>query len=482
MNLSNLNREDKIELLLLLDEKERRIRQNPLKYKNPFVPKRHEKQIKFHTSKKRIRVFFGGNRTGKTEGGGHEAVCYVTGKHQYRDIDPGCEIWVGCPSFDVQKDTTQKKIEAYLPEGMIDHISYIHSGIWKEVLLTNGSKITFKSYEQGREKWQGAGKRLVWFDEEPPKEIWEEALMRHEAGVSLDVILTMTPVNGMTWIYDDIYLATDREDLEIIIAGWDDNPYLTEKQKADMGRGLSEDVIKVRRDGLFVSRVGLVCSFWDREKNIKNIDSVSNDWSYYEAVDGGWSDPLAYLLVGMSQSGDIYVIDGFSEKELGEDEIYKKRQSIVGNLLISQGIIDNDNPRLTMKLNDLGMNLVEIKKIVTDAGSWDEQLADVLHHFSKRLFIDRKLTWLIQQIENLKWLEVKRKEGMETRPKWDDHRRFGHHFDGVRALAYLLASEIIEPLSIEKQAETRIPGTYFKSIDTNEDYNAYEEVNFEEQF
>jgi hypothetical protein len=55
-----------------------------------------------------------------------------------------------------------------------------------------------------------------------------------------------------------------------------------------------------------------------------------------------------------------------------------------------------------------------------------------------QLFISEDLMWLVQEIENLKWLEQKKKEGTEVKPQWDDHRRFKHHFDGVRALAYYL--------------------------------------------
>ncbi len=38
------------------------------------------------------------------------------------------------------------------------------------------SRIGFKSYEQGREKWQGETLDWVWFDEEPPLDIYTEGL------------------------------------------------------------------------------------------------------------------------------------------------------------------------------------------------------------------------------------------------------------------------------------------------------------------
>ena len=39
----------------------------------------------------------------------------------------------------------------------------------------------FKSYEKGREKWQGETLDCVWFDEEPPLDIYSEGLTRTNA-------------------------------------------------------------------------------------------------------------------------------------------------------------------------------------------------------------------------------------------------------------------------------------------------------------
>ena len=42
------------------------------------------------------------------------------------------------------------------------------------------SVLSFKSYEKGREKWQGETLHGVWFDEEPPLDIYSEGLTRTE--------------------------------------------------------------------------------------------------------------------------------------------------------------------------------------------------------------------------------------------------------------------------------------------------------------
>lgn len=432
-----------MELLALLQEKEKRVRSDPLKY-----ARSHDKQKEFFASLKPIRVLFWGNRVGKTEGCAQEVARYALGRHEYRKVYLPIEIWCACPSYDLQKETSQKKLQNYLPEDQISHITYVKAGTWGEVLLKDGTRINFKSYEQGREKFQGAGKRLIWFDEEPPKDIWEECTVRAEAGVDLDIIMSMTPVKGMTWVYDDLFTKTGRDDLFISLASWDDNPWLTEKQKIQMGANLSDEAIQVRRHGKFVQRVGLVCSWWDREKNTMIYKDTPHDWSYYEVLDGGFSDPAAWLFIGVDNDDNIHVIDGFREKGLSDAEIVSRRDTKKGEHRIINGWIDYNDTRLSENLSKLGMRLTPVEKVAGDSTHWDETLAEKLAEYGKmergtgkpRLFINKNLDWLIQEIENLTWLEIRHSVGGETQivPKWDDHRRFGHHFDGIRALAYLL--------------------------------------------
>ena len=100
------------------------------------------------------------------------------------------------------------------------------------------SVIGFKSCDQGREKFQGASLDFVWFDEEPPQDIYEECRMRvlDRAG---DIFGTMTPLKGVTFLYDEIYLNA-RGDPQVwyVFMEWADNPYLNKKEVAALTRAL----------------------------------------------------------------------------------------------------------------------------------------------------------------------------------------------------------------------------------------------------
>ena len=59
------------------------------------------------------------------------------------------------------------------------------------------STLLFKAYEQGRAKWQGDTLNGVWFDEEPPLDIYIEGLTRTIATGGF-AMMTLAPLKGMS--------------------------------------------------------------------------------------------------------------------------------------------------------------------------------------------------------------------------------------------------------------------------------------------
>ena len=174
----------------------------------------HKKQMLFHKCKKRNRWVFGGNRSGKTQCGAVEAIWLARGIHPFRENKPNTEGWVVSLSQQVQRDVAQDKILYYLnPDWIVDIVMLNgrkdspKSGVIDYILIKNVfggvSKIGFKTCDQGREKFQGTSLDWVWFDEEPPYDIYLECRMRVLDKVG-DIFGTMTPLKGLTWVYDKI--------------------------------------------------------------------------------------------------------------------------------------------------------------------------------------------------------------------------------------------------------------------------------------
>ncbi|MCI8343314.1 MAG: hypothetical protein HFE25_02575 [Clostridia bacterium] len=281
--------------------------------------KRHKKQIAFHRCKKRNRWVFGGNRSGKTECGAAETVYLARGTHPYRKNKPNVFGWVVSPTAQVQRDVAQKKVLHYLRPDWIADIVMTNgrkdspqTGVIDQIVVKNvfggTSVIGFKSFDQGREKFQGSSLDFVWFDEEPPKEIYEECLMRviDKRG---DIFGTMTPLKGLTFLYEEIYLnRKNNPEIWYEFMEWADNPYLSPKEIKLMESTLDESTLQSRKLGRFCTREGLVYPEFDERVHVVQPFPVPPEWQDNISIDPGLKNPLSAHWYAVDYDDNVYVI------------------------------------------------------------------------------------------------------------------------------------------------------------------------------
>lgn len=267
-------------------------------------PPFHEKQLAFHKCEKRNRWVFGGNRSGKTECGAVEAVWLARGIHPYRKNRPSSEGWVVSLSQGVQKEVAQRKILKYLnPEWIVDVTMLSgrqdnpENGVIDCITLRSVSggisRIWFKSCEMGRAKFQGASLDFVWFDEEPPEDIYTECVMRVMDRKG-DVFGTMTPLSGRTFAYDRIYL-NDRCDEEVWceFMEWADNPFLDREEAERLSAVMGEEELSARRYGRFASLKGAVYPEFDENVHVIPPFDVPKEWLDKISIDPGLKNPTS---------------------------------------------------------------------------------------------------------------------------------------------------------------------------------------------
>ena len=214
--------------VLLLGERDRRIRRNKLAAYAPYP-----KQLEFHAAGDldRERLLMAANQVGKTLSGAAEAAIHLTGLYpdwwEGRRFDGPVRGWVGSITGEVTRDNAQRMLigpprergawgEGMIPGDKLGRTS-MKSGI-PDMLdgalvrhVSGGwSSIGFKTYEAGRTKWQGETLEFVWFDEEPPMDIYMEGLTRISATGGC-VYMTFTPLLGMS---DVVHMFLDDEKRE----------------------------------------------------------------------------------------------------------------------------------------------------------------------------------------------------------------------------------------------------------------------------
>ena len=424
----------------------------------------HKKQIAFHKCKKRNRWVFGGNRSGKTECGAVEVVYLACGNHPYKKnkLTSG---WVVSLSRQVQRDVAQRKILEYLPASCIEKIVMIsggqdsaENGIIDFILVRSQiggiSKIGFKSCDQGREKFQGTSLDYVWFDEEPPFDIYLECKMRvlDRCG---EIFGTMTPLKGLTWVYNTIYL-NEKNDNEIWYETmeWADNPFLSKKEIENMTKSLPAEEIESRRYGKFMQNGGMVYSEFDENVHVIEPFDVPVEWQDNISIDPGLHNPLSAHFYAVDYDGNVYVIAEHYQAEKTVEYHAEKIKEIARKLnwkTDSKGflraIIDSAARQKTLASEK---NVVELfyengifanpqvdKDMFTGISTVKSYLKTA--DGSTRLFIFKNCVNLIREIKNYWW-------GDGDLPiKKDDH--------ALDELRYYLMTK---PLNKEKVTKTEI--------------------------
>ena len=279
----------------------------------------HKKQVEFHKCLKRNRWVFGGNRSGKTECGAVECVYMARGNHPYRQNRKDTIGWVVSLSQQVQRDVAQKKILHYLRPDWIDEVVMLsgrkdapESGVIDFIRVRNVfggiSVIGFKSCDQGREKFQGASLDFVWFDEEPPKDIYLECRMRvlDKKG---DIFATMTPLKGLTFVYNDIYLNRFNDpEIWYSFMEWADNPYLDGAEISAMEGCMDENILQTRRYGRFATSEGLVYPEFDESVHIIEPFPIPKEWQDNISIDPGLNNPLSAHWYAVDFDDNVYVV------------------------------------------------------------------------------------------------------------------------------------------------------------------------------
>ena len=312
-------REDILNAVARIDrELEKRRADNKLSCYNAGR-KKHKKQLAFHKCKKRNRWVFGGNRSGKTECGAVEAIWMARGNHPYRKNRKDVFGWVVSLSQQVQRDVAQAKILYYLPKSWIADIVMLSgrkdspaAGVIDQIKIKNVfggiSTIGFKSCDQGREKFQGASLDFVWFDEEPPQDIYEECLMRvmDRRG---DIFGTMTPLKGRTFVYGEIYLNRKHNaEVWYEFMNWEDNPFLSKSEIKLLEGALEGSSLDSRKYGRFSEGYGLVYPEFDESVHVIDPFDVPKEWQENISIDPGLNNPLSAHWYCVDWDGNIYVI------------------------------------------------------------------------------------------------------------------------------------------------------------------------------
>jgi phage terminase large subunit-like protein len=176
------------------------------------------------------------------------------------------------------------------------------------------SKLGFKSYEQGRKKFQGTRKQVIHLDEEPPSDIYDECMIRltktnpsePESGI---MMLTMTPLSGMTDMVERFWNNSDEDvphkNKVFIQASWEDADHISPEEKEALREATPEHMREARERGIPSIGEGMVYPIAESLFVVPRKE-IPNHWKQAYALDFGWNpDPTAALFMAYDPDTDV---------------------------------------------------------------------------------------------------------------------------------------------------------------------------------
>lgn len=303
-----------------------------------YVP--YPKQIEFHNlgATYMERLLRAGNRVGKSFCGAAEVAFHLTGRYpawwKGRRFDRPVKVWAASDTGTTVRDIVQSKlcgpygVTDLQGAGAIPHdcvnwekdVSLARgvTDLYDTVLVsheTNGIKdgksiLTFKTYEQGRKKWQGEAVDVVWNDEEPPEDVYSEGITRLTATREGDpngiALTTFTPLEGKT----KIVLKFEKTTPERIMVSMalSDAKHISPAARAQMLAIWPEHERMAREFGVPMLGEGRIFTFQESQISVPPFAPVSH-WAYIWGTDFGINHPFAAALLGWDRDTDtIYVM------------------------------------------------------------------------------------------------------------------------------------------------------------------------------
>lgn len=339
MNLNDMTREEKEELLRLLEEQ--KYRESGKKFYthwNEETRLEYSKHMDFFAkgATHHQRCFMAANRVGKSEAGAYEMACHLTGLYpdwwEGKRFNHAIKAWACGVNSKTVRDTVQLKLlgemnelgTGLIPREKIDGKPFKTQGTAETYDTVNVKHISggistlqFKSYEQGRKAFEGWAGHVIWLDEECPIEIYSECLMRTATTKGI-IFLTFTPLLGMSEVVvsflESEEKATFDPDKIVITASWDDAPHLDEETKNRLFAGLPPHQREMRSKG--IPKVGSGAIY---PVNIDDLliepFAVPEFWKQSFGLDVGWNRTAAIWLAIDPDTGMHYL---YSEHYMGE--------------------------------------------------------------------------------------------------------------------------------------------------------------------
>lgn len=386
------------------------------------------------------RMLMAANRVGKTQSAAAEMAIHLTGLYppwwEGRKFDGAVRAWCGSVTNEASKDIIQEALlgtksadmsdpnfgTGWIPRSKIIKITTRQAGISDVVdtilvrHATGGqSEITLKTYEQGRAKWQGTSREVIWLDEEPPMDIYTEAITRTIDTKGI-IYMTFTPLLGPSDVVMHFLNAKPGQGIYVKNASWEDAPHLDPVERDRLWNSYPEHERDTRTKGTPIMGSGAVFPVKDEDLMIDPVE-IKPWWRRINGLDFGIDHPAAGVFCALDPSGTgtFYVYDCY--RKANETAVYhaaamKKHGEWIPNAWPHDGMNRDKGSGEVLKDQYRKHGL----RMTRERAAYDDERGN---HLEPGL------------VEMLEWMRTGRFKVFRHLGEWFEEKRLYHRKDGL---------------------------------------------------
>lgn len=416
--------------------------------------------LRFHKSPKHFRWCLGGNRSSKSQSAAQEVAWWATGTHPWRKIKTPNSGWYATINWDLVGEILWPKLE-----GLLDGFNYRVVWHYKPKSIPDSvfikvpggeSRVVFKSYEQGRETFQGTQRLYFAADEQFPEDIYQESITRIGPGDPLNFWGAFTPIEAQPWLEEKLSSKIP-EHWDVFEFPIDDNResrggFIPDVAIDQAIEEWPEEMQATRRLGKWASFVGSVYRSFDRKIHV--VDEVKERGLFFPSgkplpdhraiggIDWGGNNPFVFLWgLYLPEHDCWYIYDEYywDYRKRGSRLIRDHAKEILARtsmwgIPLIRTWSDHD-VQDRHEIHAEGISSHPAKKEVRPGIEYVQSLFKIRQQTGRpRLFIASRCVNLIRETISLKW-----PKGSDFRDPTDEPVKKDDH--APDAMRYLLFSE-----------------------------------------
>ncbi|MFE1914973.1 terminase large subunit domain-containing protein, partial [Streptomyces anandii] len=335
----------------------------------------------------------------------------------------------------------------------------------------NGSFVELMSYDQDLDKFAGTSRDFIHYDEEPPEDIRTECRARLIDRKGREWF-TLTPVEGMLWIFDQIYEPglAGHPNIDVIEVEMEENPHLDQDEVREFLESLSEEERKVRGSGKFVTRGGLVYKTFNLKTHVINpinpAEYVGPQYRWYMSLDHGFNNPTAVLWHIVDSNNRVITFSEHYESEKTIDyhaQVIKNREATHGRgpdlrvcdpALAQRQALTGTSIQTEYAMRGIGMAFGN-NDVLTGVAKVNQYL-EIASDGKPNWLITANCANLIKEMQRLRWKTWASKKQQSENNAYDQiHKKDDHACDSARYLFSFLPE--LKPIAKMPQARVVLP-------------------------